>query len=498
MNQLLLKIYLYLFFGITKDNISNKNLLFFHNDFLNLLSQPKPCKINTDSFLHKLEENLNIKITIENKILTEHLFLDNQIIYTCLSLFLKQNSINNNVSFLSYQEKEEVGFLIPTLTAIYGENASNKYVLVNYFLPFPISFLNDIWTSATNGGKIIIEENHIVFKLSGFRIIPSSYKTITDFLEIQDNIELSEEIIKRFISKHNQNKILNLHTVFTNLWEILSTLTHKSNNIEIKIDPNIPFLWAPELTLISIISCLLFPFIIYKNREVGLFSINYEKVSREYNIETIVKTKNPIHTNDELNHIINKLVEQLNGNISINIESKKNEHVFSIKTIVPDTIGIMLDKELDGWEHLSSESIDLLRRLCLQSHIPYEHPFVVEIIRHEIETFFYKVFSTPLFQNLSHDIIEKHKINPEIKPLLEQIKKGKIKKNALEPKAVGNLLEIFLTCSNGAVRIKKSLKISDITFQYLYNLSSALKHFPNSTNNILKSLAIVIKNVNLT
>ncbi|HOV34090.1 MAG TPA: hypothetical protein PLX23_12095 [Candidatus Hydrogenedens sp.] len=437
-----------------------------------------------------------------NEIKLENLDIDKNNILKCLSLFAKSKSISENIFSIHYEEKQEVGFLIPQLVLILSKNFENitKYILINDFLPISSLLINRLWIGSTNGGKVQFSENRIVFKLAGFKQLDNVNNPLVGFFDStvsMDNTEI-EKYIQENLKKWDSKKIIVFRKFFDHLWDTFSPLLQASKNIEINIDPVFPILKFPEITFSCFLMCTILPFFLDKIQSVGILNINYDAKSKMLITETVMKTKNTFEYPQYAENTFKYFVEQLDGNISINIKETKSDFTYMATAHIPDPIGIFLDNEIPGWDCFSYESKDILRRLGNELFLPYDHQFIHELLQHEIEIYSFNLFMSPLFQNLAYEILEKNKSkkkkNLEIENLLQQIRKGKLKKNLLEPKLVGLLLEFFLKHPNGAERIIRAYNMEKMTKKRLLEFSQLLKAFPQSTEEIIKILPQFLQN----
>ncbi|MGC8844816.1 MAG: hypothetical protein ACP5QY_03115 [Candidatus Hydrogenedens sp.] len=423
--------------------------------------------------------------------------IDKMIVLNCLSIFNKL--IGKNIFSIYYEETQEGGFLIPNLTLFSSNNLEqlSNFILVNNFLPLNTSFINTQWTKITNGGKIQIKQNQIIFKLAGFKL-PARNNPLCEFApEFSSALEEEiESLISNYISSWDFNKIIDIHVFFNSIWEYLRPFITNPNKIEIRIDKPIPILKISELSLSSILLCNISPFIILHNLLTGIFSISYETKGKNFMVETVIRTEKPFEYPLIAQRAIKYFVEQIKGSLTIESKQIKNDCIFTTTLSIPDNIGIFLDTELHGWECLTAESQDILRRLSYECSIPYEHPFISELIRFEIENYFRELFSKPLFINLSHELLERNKryISHTIKSMLEEIEKGKIKKNSFNPLSIGQIMDAFLSLPDVENRFRKIFNTDTVNMTHLLELSKTLKEFPHSSKSLISILIFFIQN----
>ncbi len=498
-NALLLKTYIYILLVLSKDKSNLSNHFISLKDFLQLFSQPKLGIKNTKDFLNLIKDYFNLHVETVNEIQSIHLNIDETILLNCLSLLHKL--IGKNIFSIHYEESQEVGFLIPKLIVFSSNNLERlaNSILINDFLPLNTSLINMQWTKGTNGGKIQIKQNQIVFKLAGFKLPDNQNNPLIELLPafyspLENNIE---SLIQDNISAWNLNKITDVHVFFNSIWDNLILFINNPKKIEIKIDKPIPILKIPELTFSSILICSISPFIIPSNLKTGILSVNYETERRNFIIETMIRTNQPFEYPSIAYKTIKYFMEQVKGDVNTESKQTKNDYTFTITLYIPDDIGIFLDKELPGWECLALESQDILRRLSSDFTISFEHPFIAELLRYEIENYFHELFSMSLFTNLSHELLEKNKrqISPVIKSILEEVAKGKIKRNSLSPLLVGQLIENFLTLPNVEDRICKFFNTNIINKTHFLELSKSLQEFPQSAPSLISSLILFKQNI---
>lgn len=491
-DKLLLKTYLYILLKVSKDTKNLPENLITLNDFLYLFLIPNLNPINIRDLFKQIENYFGFHIEIDNKVQADKINIDSKISIKSLSLILKP--IEKEIFSIHYEETQEGGFLIPNLIFLSSTNLEkiSKFILVNDFLPVETALINDQWTRATNGGKIQIKDNRIIFRLAGLKLPEKKNDALSEIISgasLQSTDEI-ESIIQNNLSQWDSNKIIDVQLCFGSVWNNIKSFIRKPEIIEINIDSSLPIFVLPELNFSSIILCAISPFFVYLYPKAGILGINYNTKDRNLSIETILKTDAPFEYPNNAYKTLKYLIEQLNGILITETKQIKNEYIFRINVRVPDKIGIYLDRELPGWEFFSLESKSLLRRLCSNYSIPYENPLVSEILRYEVENCFYDIFTLPLFINLAHEVLEKDKkgINSTLKSMLTEIEKSKVKKKSLNPVIVGQIIEVFLNMPNGKERISKLLNKDVIQNNQLFELSQALIQFPQSTKQLLPLL----------
>lgn len=499
-NTLLLKTYIYILLVLSKDKTNLSGKFISLKDFLQLFSQPKLSLKDTKNFLNRVKDCFNIHIENVNEIQSIHLNIDETVLLNCLSIFKK--FIGKNIFSIYYEETQEIGFLIPKLIVFSSNNLErlSNFILINDFIPLNTSLINTQWTKSTNGGKIQIQQNQIIFKLAGVKLLNNQINSLIELLPpLSSPLENEiESLIQQNIFAWNLNKIIDAHVFFNSLWDNLSLFINNPDKVELRIDKSIPILKLPELTFSSILLCSISPFIISSNFQTGILSISYETKRKNFVIETMLRTAQPFEFPLITYRTIKYFMEQIKGDVNIGNNQIKNDYTFTITLYIPDGIATFLDRELTGWECLTKESQDILRRLSSDFSIPFEHPFISELLRYEIESYFYELFSTPLFINLSYELLEKNKqrISPSIKSILAEITKGKIKRNSLSPVLVGQIIEYLITLPDVENRICKNFNTDIVNKTYLLELSKNLKDFPLSTKSLILNLILLKQNIN--
>ncbi len=498
-DKLLLKTYLYILFTLSKCIESLPPSLFTLNDFLYLLLTPNFKNINTKDFLQQIEDYFGFHIEIGNTIQSKSLYIDETILIRSLSFILKP--IEKNIFSVHYEETQEGGFLIPNLIffTLSSLDKVSTFTLINDLLPIEYVFINDQWTRATNGGKIQIKDNRIVFRLAGLKLPEKKNDIVKDI--IPDFISKSVDEVENFIEKNllgwNLNKLIDVQASFNSIWNYSKYFIRKNEKIEVNIETSLPILKLPELSFSSILLCAISPFFICTYPKAGILDINYDTKNKNLIIETITKTDTYFEYPESIFQVLNYIIRQLNGKIISETKQVRNDYVFSMNINIPDEIGNYLDNELSGWNYLSLESKDLLRRLSSGFSIPYENPLISEILRYEVETNFHDIFTLPLFINLAHEVVDRDKKNMSatLKSILIDIEKGKIKKKSLNPVIVGQIIESFLNLPNGEERISKYFS-NDTTFSIpLFEFAQALKKFPQSAKQLLPLLVSFLQQV---
>ncbi len=497
-NILLLKTYIFILVILTKNKsnvLDNSPLLC---NFLNLFFHPKLTQISTKDFLCQIKDYLGFYIENENKIQSENLYLDKEILLTCLSLIFKP--IGKNIFTVHYEETQEVGYRIPNLVFFSSNNLEEitDFILLDDFLPICTSFINNQWTKSTNGGKFQIKHNQIIFKLAGFKVLDNKHNILNELIPDLPSLPLKkiEEFIENKLPLWNCNKLIDIQTFFYSIWNNLKQLINKSEKIEIKIDPLIPIIKIPEITFSSLLLCACSPFFICTDSKHSALTISYSESNKLFEIETMLKTDKPFVYPDNAYKILNYLIEELKGIFTIEQTQTKTDYTSIINIHVPDNIGIFLDKEIPGWECLSSESKSILYRLGSDCSIPYEHPFISELICFEIENYFHNVFLMPLFKNLAYEVLKKNKniLSPTIKSILEDIAKGKIKKKLLSPEPTGEIIDFFLKLPDGTERMSKLYNTDISLIDCFTALAKSLKEFPASAKHLITTLVFLIQN----
>ncbi len=498
-DKLLLKTYLYTLFKISKDTENLSGIQLTLNDFLYLFLVPNLNPIEIRDLFKQIENYFGFHTEINNKVQIDRINIDNKIVIKSLSLILRPTE--KDIFSIHYEETQEGGFLIPNLIVISSTNMEkiSRFILLDDFLPVETALINEQWTRATNGGKIQIKDNRITFRLAGLKlpekkknflneIIPDASSKSTDELE---------SIIQNNLQRWNSNKIIDVQSSFNSIWDSMKSFVIKNEKFEINIDSFLPVVVLPELTFSSVILCAISPLFTCAYPKSGILDMGYDTKDRNLSMEIILKTDAPFEYSEKVYKILGYLIEQLNGTLITEKKQIKNEYVFGINIHIPDKIGIYLDKELPGWDCLSSESKDLLRRLCNDFSIPYENHFISEILKYEVENNFNHIFSLSLFINLAHEVLEQKQksINSTLRSILTDIEKGKVKKKLLNPVIVGQIIESCLNLPNGEERIFKLFNKDKIQNKQLLELTKALKQFPQSTQQLLPLLVSFIQKI---
>jgi hypothetical protein len=265
-----------------------------------------------------------------------------------LSYLLNQN-LTKSIFSIHYEEKQEVGFLIPQLVIILDKDFENitKYILVNDFLPTSFYLINQLWIGSTNGGKIQVNGNRIVFKLAGFKQLDNINNSLCEFFDTA--LSLPENKVEKYIQenlvKWDFKKIIVFRKVFDHLWDTFSPLLQTSKNIEININPLFPILKFPEVTFSCFLMCTILPFFLDKIQSVGILNINYDTKNKTLTTETVMKTKNTFEYPQYAENTLKYFVEQLNGDININIKETKPDFTYTATAHIPDPIGIFLTRK---------------------------------------------------------------------------------------------------------------------------------------------------------
>lgn len=498
-NKLLLKTYLYILFKMSKDTENLSENLLSLDDFLYLFLTPHLSPINIRDLLKQIENYFGFHIEINNKVQIDEINIDNKIFLKSLSLILKP--IEKEILSIHYEETQECRFLIPNLIFISSTNLEkiSKFFLINDFLPVETTLINDQWTRSTNGGKIQIKDNRIIFRFAGLKL-PEKKNNVLNGIVPEASSKSTDEIenvIQNNLSQWDSNKIVDVRLCFSSIWNNIKSFIIKPEIIEINIDSSLPIYILPELNFSSLILYALSPFFIYFYPKAGILDINYNTKNKSLSIETILKTDTLFEYPGNALKTLRYLVKQLDGDVITETKQVKHEYVFKININIPDKIEIYLDKELPGWEFLSSESKDLLRRLCSNFSIPYESPFISEILKYEVENYFNDIFTLPLFINLAHEVLEQKQksINSTLRSILTDIGKSKVKKKSLNPVIVGQIIEVFLNMPNGEERISKLFNKDKIQNKQLFELTKALKQFPQSTKQLLPLLVSFLQKI---
>jgi hypothetical protein len=127
------------------------------------------------------------------------------------------------------------------------------------------------------------------------------------------------------------------------------------------------------------------------------------------------------------------------------VEVEPNECELLIAATLPDPVGIELDRWIPGFEVFSARSEQMLRLLKSGGQAPPEAFLLAGVLEDELERWLLPKFAEPLAVNVAREIEPKNARQPgssveRLKKALQQVEKGKVKKEIAQPQYAAELL----------------------------------------------------------
>ncbi len=475
-------------------------------EFLLLYSSPTPVFYDPHGFFseHKAEivagrHELRLEPVSECTGIPERLL-------TCLHGIIHSTRLEEDAAlFLEVFEQEERREKIPRIgLGLDGPGYLPNDFFLDGVFRLPFEELNDCWTLATRGGRIDRMPNGLDLRLKGMRLTPAPLPEADTLLALLEKASTREDIPP--ILKHLEGnpgveacdlRIL-LHEV---LQERKEAFNRVSLTLETHIAPEIPPILVRRARIKAFFANLCEFALWTVSAEGGIsLAMEYDAASRALVLRFTLSTPRADVPSVHF-PLLRRITEQQGGLLDITVHPaqpparKKSEA--TIHALFPDQAGAELDAWIPGWEAFSPKARQMLR-LVKSGASPLPEEFILGgILEDELERWLMPRLSTPLAQNLAHELKTVQAELPgaaleRLKKAMAPIMRGKPKKEFCGPAYAGELFWHF----RQSARARKALGTERLTEDMLKKFSEGLLASPPLCPFCLKTLAALMRDDN--
>jgi hypothetical protein len=346
--------------------------------------------------------------------------------------------------------------------------------------------LSDCWTLATRSGRIDVSPNGLDFRLKGERLTPSSLPAADAILKRLPDLEAALAVVEG-PAKREAGDVLRLHE------ELVAAYTPRLDVASIRCES----LTAP-LPLIILdrgrlrrFFVAVYEYALWNVLRGGTITWLFE-YAREHRQISILVTVQGVGAAPAEFHtaLMQRMIADAHGG---KFEYACADGEASIAAALPDPAGHALDAWLPGWEAFGDQSRQFLRLLKSGGPAPPEELILGGILEQELTRWLMPRLALPLTQNVAGELQPKKAALPEIRldrlqKSLQQIAKGKAKKDLAAPATVGELVYAF----RGTDRARTALGTQALSEGELESFAQALLATPLRALEALRFLARVI------
>ncbi len=391
-------------------------------------------------------------------------------------------------------EEVEHSEMIPRMSiAFQGPGRVPDRFLYGDRFPMTLEELSDCWTLATSGGRIDRTENGVELRLHGMRMPPEALDLaarICTRLGRTPTVEGAAEALA-LIENSAPADMTDLERLYT---ECLAEYAHALN--QAGVAHNYSFSEAfPQLPLNRVrmqgFFGNLFGWAIGAMPGGGALEtlVEYDSASRDATGIISLQAASGALTDGIQISLMKRAVAFHGGTMEVELSGGEATLTFTLG----DTVGQALDNWLPGWEALGVESRKYLRLLKSGAQAPPEDFILGGILEQELENWLLPRLALPSTIELVKDGTFKNdgikgSIKERLKKALEQVERGKPKKEICQPQYAGELFAAF----RKDMHHRSALGMQVLTDEELVALAEGLLEKPVDALACLKLLAALL------
>ncbi|MFO7975195.1 MAG: hypothetical protein R6V12_11235, partial [Candidatus Hydrogenedentota bacterium] len=358
---------------------------------------------------------------------------------------------------------------IPRITlGLDGPGTFPRRLLVNGFLPIQIDTLCQRWTVATRGGKIQRSPSGMELWLKGMREPGPSDESIMPLVErfahvyaqiktctrAQDStrdsgapVNEAREALGDFLALLDGDIRIEPADVPEALKEAVAAhaqeAAERSIAINVFVEREIPPVAVARAIVVRMWNAVVeHAFRILPRGGRVSFMVDCEDSERRLGVMVEIEgTQCEPHETIYLASIRRGVREVHGGDVEFSTDGNK----LLLTVLLPDRVGKSLDAWLPGWDRFSEQSQQILRLLKSGGQTPPEEFLLGGILENELERWLMPLLTEPAVINIVHDGIGGLEALPgasseRLEKVVNQIKRGKPKKEIVRPPYAGELL----------------------------------------------------------
>jgi len=326
-------------------------------------------------------------------------------------------------------------------------------ILVGGFLPVPLEDIGVRWTLATKGGRIECAPNGVALRLKGVR---KMVEPTTAYELLRDEVETAAKACKAGDTSAAQSALTDALALLDEddrpaepadikalVQEVAKETAAVLQNRHIDIDS----LFAPELPPILVKRSRLRSFFLhllnYATRAIGKrgaivivgdYTHRSAELSITFEVPDVPEVLEPMDAAYAAS--LRRVIEEQGGSFT----QARQGQTISITATLPDKVALALDEWIPGWDVFSDKSKQVLRLIKSGGPLPPVEIFLAGMLEEELERWLLPLLEQPAAVNIAHELKDG---NDQRKKALTQIRKGKVKKEAVGPAYAAEILAAF-------------------------------------------------------
>jgi hypothetical protein len=346
-------------------------------------------------------------------------------------------------------EKEEHSVMVSRMAiAFNGPGRIPEHFLFADRFPMTLSELSHCWTLATSGGRIDLSEAGVELRLDGMRMPPEPLtlaERLCAMLGRSPSVDDAERALA-LLEDRSPLEMADLARVYTESLAEHKSLLHQSGILEKngfgEAFPPLP-LNRPRMR--SFFGSL-FHWAVTVAPGGGVLEtlVEYDEVKREAAGMITLTTPDPTIRESFHLSIMKRAIRHHGGEADIDLSPTEATITFTLS----DGVGKSLDAWLPGWDRFSAESCKYFRLLKSGAQTPPEEFILGGILEQELENWLLPRLVEPVAVNIAKDGNFRNdglkgSIKERMQKALEQVGRGKPKKEICQPQYAGELLWAF-------------------------------------------------------
>lgn len=390
-------------------------------------------------------------------------------------------------------EQEEHSVMVSRMAiAFNGPGRIPEHFMYAGRFPMTLTELSHCWTLATSGGRIELAEDGVVLRLDGMRMPPEPLELaeqLTACLGPSPRVADAERALA-IIEDRGPLEPADLARVYTESVAEHRTLLHQGGILEKNgFDGAFPPLPLNRARMNAFFGAL-FQWSVSTAPEGGVLEtlVEYNEAKREATGMISFSTGAPTIKGSFHLSIMKRAIRHHGGSVDIDVTPSEATITFTLA----DSVGRALDTWLPGWDAFAPDSCKYLRLLKSGAQAPPEDFILGGILEHELERWLLPRLSEPVAVNIAKDGTFRNdglkgSIRERMQKALEQVGRGKPKKEICQPQYAGELLWAF----RNDPRQRYALGTEVLTDEELQQLCEGLLAKPVDARSCLRLLALL-------
>jgi hypothetical protein len=373
-------------------------------------------------------------------------------------------------------EQEEHSVMVSRMAiAFNGPGRIPEHFLYAGRFPMTLTELSHCWTLATSGGRIDLTEDGVVLRLDGMRMPPEPLELaerLSAFLGRSPQVEDAGRALS-LIEDRGPLELADLARVYAESVEAHKTLLHQSGILEkTGFEGSFPPLPLNRARMSAFFGGL-FHWAAAVAPEGGVLEtlVEYDESKREAAGMITLNTTAPAIKESFHLSVMKRAIRHHGGGMDIDLAPQEGAITFTLA----DGVGKTLDAWLPGWDAFGPESRKYLRLLKSGAQAPPEDFILGGILEQELENWLLPRLAEPVAVNIAKDGTFRNdglkgSIKERMQKALDQVGRGKPKKEICQPQYAGELLWAF----RGDPRQRYALGTEVLTDEELQQLCEGL------------------------